>query len=129
LLCYKKVWNLSLFLDGAETKARESGVFMNWPSFPAKSISLVMIKLVLNINPTVYPFDFMEKRNLRITTHLNEPGTTSYNITTTLTNDDSEILVERYANLDELITRLSYHHKKEPVYHFLKHELHSQYMT
>jgi acyl-CoA thioesterase FadM len=96
------VWNLSLFLDGAETKARESGVFMNWPSFPAKSISLVMIKLVLNINPKVYPFDFMEKRNLRITTHLNEPGTTSYNITTTLTNDDSEILVERYAKLGRI---------------------------
>lgn len=61
-----------------------------------------MIKLVLSINPKVHSFDFKDKRNLRITTQLNEPGTTSYSITTTLTNNDSEVLVERYAKLGRI---------------------------
>jgi hypothetical protein len=45
------VWNISLFLDGAEDMAEKGGSFMDATSLKPDNSSYVLIKQVIRINP------------------------------------------------------------------------------
>ncbi|VDI06853.1 Hypothetical predicted protein [Mytilus galloprovincialis] len=98
------IWNLSLFLDGAKFKARQSEVFMNISDTDnnmCETSTFIMLKMILNyINPKVYQFDYLDPINLTVTKELCEPGTSTHSTVTKLIHSDTgELLVERLAKL------------------------------
>ncbi|CAG2223891.1 unnamed protein product [Mytilus edulis] len=98
------IWNLSLFLDGAEFKARQSEVFMNISDTDnnmCETSTFIMLKMILNyINPKVYQFDYLDPINLTVTKQLCELGTSTHSTVTKLIHSDTgELLVERLAKL------------------------------
>jgi hypothetical protein len=52
------VWNISLFLDGAENMAGKLGSFMDTTALKPANSSYVQIKQVLRINPEIYNLHF-----------------------------------------------------------------------
>ena len=74
------VWNISLFLDGAENMAEKGGSFMDATSLKPDNSSYVLIKQVIRINPEIYKFHFLSDASFKITRKLCEPGRTTNNL-------------------------------------------------
>jgi len=90
------VWNISLFLYGAENMVGKLGSFMDTTSLKPDNAFYVVLKQVLRINPEIYKFHFLSDASFKITQQLCEPGRTT-NITVTKMVDikSGNLLVER----------------------------------
>jgi acyl-CoA thioesterase FadM len=94
------VWNISLFLDGAEDMAEKGGSFMDATSLKPDNSSYVLIKQVIRINPEIYKFHFLSDASFKITRKLCEPGRTTNNTVTKMFDIKSgNLLVERCAKI------------------------------
>ena len=90
------VWNLSLFIDGAEDMAGKVGSFMDAISLQPDNSSNVLIKQVITINPEIYKFHFLSDASFKITQQLCEPGRTTNNTVTKMVDIKSgNLLVKR----------------------------------
>ena len=90
------VWNISLFLDGAEDMAGKLGSFMDTTSLKPHNSSYVQIKQVLRINPEIYKFHFLSDASFKITKQLCEPGRTTNSSVTKMEDIKSgNLLVEK----------------------------------
>lgn len=90
------VWNISLFLDGAEEMAGKVGSFMDTISLKPDNSSMVLIKQVIMINPEIYKFHFLSDASFKFTQQLCEPGrTTNTTVTKMFDIKSGNLLVER----------------------------------
>jgi len=90
------VWNISLFINGAEDMAGKVVSFMDTISLKPDNSSYVLIKQVIRINPEIYKFHFLSDASFKITQQLCEPGrTTKNNVTQMVDIKSGNLLVER----------------------------------
>ncbi|CAC5382094.1 unnamed protein product [Mytilus coruscus] len=94
------IWNVSLFLDGAEDLVQKRENFMDFRSLKSSHVSSVIIKEVMKLHPSLYDYTYRSDVEFRITIELGELGRTSVPLISKLFDAISgQLLVERFLKL------------------------------
>ncbi|CAC5382093.1 unnamed protein product [Mytilus coruscus] len=94
------IWNVSLFLDGAEDLVQKRENFMDFRSLKSSHVSSVIIKEVMKLHPSLYDYTYRSDVEFRIIIELGELGRTSVPLISKLFDAISgQLLVERFLKL------------------------------
>ena len=104
------VWNISLFLYGAEYMVGKLGSVMDTTSLKPDNAFYVVLKQLLRIKPEIYKIHFLSDASFKITQQICEPERTTNNIVTKMVDIKSgNLLVEKYVKggIIDSATRIS----------------------